>query len=623
MIEQMKKASVVVVDAHRQDAVDRLREVGVLHVSVHEVASESLTELKDQRGTIEQALTALPEPPRGEAADSADGEKRSDNSLALEKAVSMAQDAVEKAEELRTLRERRDALEREALNLEPWGDFDPAEVQNLRDKGVNVELYVVPKQDFQQAKPKKAFIIHESATLVFFVQILVDREGEELERSHEFTPRPLPERSLAAVRELVHEAEQDIERVYRELQQIAAKRDALEASLVPMDGEIEFAGVRDGMENEENLAYLTGFVPVSAEDELREAAKKNAWGLLVQDPGPEDTVPTKVKNPKPIGIIKPVFGLLGTTPGYQELDISFWFLIFLSIFFAMIIGDGGYGTIILVLSLLAMIRGKRKTGSVAKGTVLLTVMSGATVVWGAITGTWFGYAPIAELPVFRSLVIPEISSFNPRSRETIQFICFVLGTVHLSIAHIWLFISGLRERPRLRAFGDLGWLVLVLGAYWLVLTVVLADPLPQFSLYMIAAGFGLVVLLGEQEEGSGFFAGVGRGLNPINIFSKALDSISAFSDIISYIRLFAVGLATVEIAKAFNSMAMGVGDGVVGIIAAVFILFVGHTLNLAMGALSVVVHGIRLNMLEFSRHLGMEWSGIDYNPFRKREVSAT
>ncbi|MFP4483502.1 MAG: V-type ATP synthase subunit I [Spirochaetaceae bacterium] len=614
MIEQMKKASVVVLDAHRQEAVDRLREVGVLHVQGEEVLSDDLSHLKERRATIERALSVLSEPERNHA----------DEQLSLEDAVSVAENALEKAEELRAAREHLDALEREALNLEPWGDFDPAAVQDLRARGIDVQLYAVPKQDFRVAKPEHAFVLHEGTTLVFFVQILVDTDdNEEVERAHNFTPRTLPERSLREVRDLVSEAEDEIERLERELTELSKQRPALERALLPMDDEIDFARVRDGMNTEDSLAFLTGYVPVGAAARLRDAAKRGGWGLLLQDPGPDDRVPTKVKNPKPISIIKPVFGLLGTTPGYNELDISFWFLIFLSIFFAMIIGDGGYGLIILGLSLFALIRGKKKSGSVGKGPVLLSVMSLATVAWGAVTGTWFGYEPIGDLPLFRALEIPAISSFNPRSRDTIQFICFALGTLQLSIAHLWLFIKGFKERPTVRAFADLGWLALVLGAYWLVLTVVIGRPLPEYSLYMIAAGFGVVILFGEQQERSNFFSGIGRGLNPISLFSKALDGISAFSDIISYIRLFAVGLATVEIAKAFNTMAEGVGDGVVGVVAAAFILFVGHTLNLVMGALSVVVHGIRLNMLEFSRHLGMEWSGVDYNPFRKREAPTT
>ncbi|MCG8481101.1 MAG: V-type ATP synthase subunit I, partial [Spirochaetales bacterium] len=134
-----------------------------------------------------------------------------------------------------------------------------------------------------------------------------------------------------------------------------------------------------------------------------------------------------------------------------------------------------------------------------------------------------------------------------------------------------------------------------------------------------AGGLAAVFLFGSQQEGSGFFAGILRGLG--GFITTALDGISAFSDIISYIRLYAVGLASLAIAEAFNGMAQGIGasmDGAVGAIAAALVLFLGHTLNLAMGALSVVVHGVRLNMLEFSGHLGMEWTGVEYAPFKTR-----
>jgi V/A-type H+-transporting ATPase subunit I len=176
----------------------------------------------------------------------------------------------------------------------------------------------------------------------------------------------------------------------------------------------------------------------------------------------------------------------------------------------------------------------------------------------------------------------------------------------------------LRERPRIRAFADLGWLAVVFGVYFLVLNVVLDAeqfPIPQFAIYSVAAGVGLVLITNQQEEGSNFFVGIGRGL--ANIIPTALSSINVFSDTVSYIRLYAVGLASIEIAKSFNAMAGSIGSGVGGIIAAALILALGHTLNLAMGALSVVVHGVRLNVLEFSGHLGMEWTGIPYRPFGK------
>jgi V/A-type H+-transporting ATPase subunit I len=134
---------------------------------------------------------------------------------------------------------------------------------------------------------------------------------------------------------------------------------------------------------------------------------------------------------------------------------------------------------------------------------------------------------------------------------------------------------------------------------------------------LVAAGLVLVAFFAEQD--GRFLRGVGLGFARLPI--KALDTIGAFSDVVSYIRLFAVGLATVKVAESFNQMAAEVGFGLpTGLIAA-FILFLGHTLNIAMGTLSIVVHGVRLNVLEFSSHLGMEWTGIPYQPFRIRERS--
>jgi V/A-type H+-transporting ATPase subunit I len=176
-----------------------------------------------------------------------------------------------------------------------------------------------------------------------------------------------------------------------------------------------------------------------------------------------------------------------------------------------------------------------------------------------------------------------------------------------------------RQKPFIKAFAQLGWLSMVLGLYFFVLNVVLDAkrfPVPSFSLPMVLGGLAFVFIFAQQEEGVNFFKGALKGL--AGFLPTILSSISAFSDIISYIRLFAVGLAGVEIAKSFNGMAANFGSTVTGIVAGVIVFVAGHGLNILMSILSVVVHGIRLNMLEFSGHLGMEWTGIAYKPFSAR-----
>ena len=606
MIEQMKKVSVLALDSKRREVVAQMRDAGVLHVDVEPRESEDLTALREQRAFMERATTLLPrQRPEGVDTEAQD--------YSFEGAEATAKYLTEVVERRRELEDRLDQLLRDEQRLLPWGDFEPAELETLKEAGVELVPYMMSPKKFKGLEADRVFVVQETAGQVYFVKAYW-RDEERLD----LTPVSLPDRSLSDLRHEIEEKRGELEEIERRIAERQPERENLETAIAELDDRIRFEQVRVGMDTEESLAYINGFVPAEYENVVRDAAKAGGWGLLIRDPAPDDTVPTRVKNPKPVGIIEPVFDLMGTTPGYREIDISFWFLVFFTVFFAMIIGDGGYGLVILGLSVFAMLRGKRKTGAVSKGPVLLTVLSAATVVWGAITGTWFGYAPIGELPFFSAMKIEAISSFNPESRETIQWVCFVLATAHLSIAHFWNFVRGLKEgSPRIKAFADLGWLSMMIGLYHLVLTVVLNQPLAQFSLYLIIAGVIFVLVFSEQRRGENFFKGVGLGL--ANFFPTALDSISAFSDLISYIRLFAVGLATVEIAKSFNTMAAGVADGVFGIAAAVVILFLGHTLNLIMGALSVVVHGIRLNMLEFSRHMGMEWSGIPYRPFRKRE----
>jgi V/A-type H+-transporting ATPase subunit I len=180
-----------------------------------------------------------------------------------------------------------------------------------------------------------------------------------------------------------------------------------------------------------------------------------------------------------------------------------------------------------------------------------------------------------------------------------------------------VFISRL---PKIAAFSQLGWLSILWGMYFLVRLIVLENgdfgnlqswvPGP----YLLAAGLGLIIVFDEQK--GSFFKGLGLGLAKLPL--KLLDSISSFSDIISYVRLFAVGLASLEVAKAFNAMADNMGFNMPAGLGAAFILFFGHTLNIVMGVLSLMVHGVRLNMLEFSGHLGMEWAGIAYKPFQNQ-----
>jgi len=620
MIATMKKAYLVAQESKRTATLGRLRDIGVLHLEEISGHSEELDDLQKKRSMLERALLILP---LHEEEKKHASEEENISSKDVEEALEIAKRIEQQQEQKSSHREASDKLEREMERIAPLGEFDPQDIKMLQEKGVNLHLFIVTKEkrgEFPQNITK--FEVFSEKSRSVFAAVLDENDENSDEYSELFEKFPLfelPELSYSQMEKERAQHLKEIEQIDKEMENLVEYRPLLQRAMDRFDQDIEFEQIRAGLNEEDELIYLGGFVPEQRVEKLKKGAAEHGWALLIQDPDPEEPIPTMVINPKPIRIVKPVFDFLGTVPGYFEYDISFYLLFFLTIFFAMIIGDAGYGTILLGTTLYTVIKKKRSGGVLSEMQKLMLVFGGATVIWGALSGVWFGSVTISKLPFFSWLIYEPISGFGGEaSMQTIKHICFVIGTIQLSIAHIWNFLYRWKRNDRLKAIAELGWLSMVLGLYYVVLYLVLDPnkyPIPQFSLYMIFIGLAAVMLFSEQE--GNFFKGVLKGL--ANFMPKALDSISAFSDIISYIRLFAVGLATVEIAKSFNSMAADLGNTVVGIIGGIVILLIGHGLNMAMAALSVVVHGVRLNLLEFSGHLGMEWTGIPYDPFRNRQ----
>ena len=249
---------------------------------------------------------------------------------------------------------------------------------------------------------------------------------------------------------------------------------------------------------------------------------------------------------------------LGTVPGYREYDISFWFLGFFTLFFAMIIGDAGYGCLFLLTAAALTVKSKKPSDAVQ----LLWVLSIATIVWGAMTGTWFGLEGAMDVPLLRSLVVPTFANYpeyfnvtTTQQQNSVMKFCFILGTVQLSLACVMNIRRKTREKD-LSWVADLGWLCAICALYFVVLYLVIGE---QVNLTPIAAvvllGFVLVVCFGGMSPDKTFAQGLKAGLG--NAFTVFLNTISAFGNIMSYIRLFAVGMASLAIAQSFNNMALG------------------------------------------------------------------
>jgi V/A-type H+-transporting ATPase subunit I len=418
----------------------------------------------------------------------------------------------------------------------------------------------------------------------------------------------VPTYGMNELERIIKEKRDRLQHMQNELSNLHDNALVIKKSLIRYREILRYEEAKAGMVREDKIAYLTGFCPEPLTESLREMAGKKGWAILIENPLHDDPVPTLLKHSKLTKIFQPVMDFIGVSPGYREFDTNGIFLIFFSIFFAMIIGDGGYGSIFLIA---ACIAGRYYKRISREKIFLFYLLSITTIIWGATTGSWFGVESISRLPVLKELVIPSLYSYTQESESNIIRLCFLIGALQLSLARIWF---AARLYPSLTALAQTGWAALVWGIYFIVRFLLLNEELSIIAFVLVGYWVVTLILFGEQRE-DGFAKGLFRGIT--NFLISVVTGIGCLSDLISYIRLFAIGLATREVAIAFNNMAGDIGySDVKSIVIAVFILIFGHTINILLGAMSVLVHGIRLNLLEFSKHLNIQWSGITYRPFK-------
>ncbi len=588
MIVPMKKVHVVVRQKDVPMTVEGLQELGIVHVEHQEELSGY--QLEERRGEIrdlEQAIRILadlkPARPVVErpAIDWTD----------------MVYDILELAAKIEHYKEtiaKRTSLMRQ---WEKWGDFSPEDCKLLAGRGIYIQLCAFPSSAKVQL-PQGVIIkkIYTSSGTDYVLMIA----PEKIEPPCEVIS--LPPMSLGQMRIAQEEDYRQMSEAKEKIAHYDGCRNALQRILSERQNILRFEEVERGMRTEGDLALLKGYCPSDACSAITAKAKEQQWGLLVEDPSPEDQVPTLLRNPKGIGLINPVFDFMSIIPGYREADVSFCFLFFFSIFFGILIGDAGYGLIFLTATFLLHQKFKNKVTDHAPF-YLIYVLSGCAMAWGFLTGTFFGLSLLGK---FVKPIVPWLGN-----EDHVKLLCFIIGAVHLTIAHVW---RGLRKLPSILILSDIGWIAIVWGAFFYAQQFILDKPIPSFVNPMGYIAFVVIVLFSQTfqdilKDVTGFMIGV---------MLTVLSVVSTLIDIISYIRLFAVGTAGVTLAEAFNQMALGVGFHNLFLgLGAVLILVLGHLLNVILGILAIMVHGLRLNILEFSGHLSLEWSGVQYSPFRR------
>jgi V/A-type H+-transporting ATPase subunit I len=644
----MKKVSLIVRDKNQDEALSRLRRIGVVHIEKRNVSSDLLSRAFERKTRAENAMALiLPyKPPKKKKTPVNQGQaesrerraassgqhrgRRASDVMGVEELEPYSLDAVnapvrpdlvnlmvDMGKDRKAMQDRQIFLAREYARIKPWGNFKPAALQELADAGIPVFLYELTPEAFAALPAGTKYILMgRDKTAVRLAVLDAEIAGA--------APFPMPEKSLREIETEQVELIVKLDELEERIKTFADRRPVLKKEMAVIESQIEFEAARAALEcvddipEEYRFSYLTGFAPAESIGQLKNAAAENGWALVADDPEPDDQVPTKLKNSRLTGLLYPLTDFLEVVPGYNEVDISGWFLLFFCIFFGMIFGDAGYGFILMLTALIGMlVTAKKGVPPVLKMLLLLSVFNAA---WGVLTCSWFG-VDLDKVPlVLQNLSLPLISSVeaakSPEAKaivdQNLQIFCFSLGLLQLTIAHL----KGVfRYIKSLKVFAEIGSLAMLWGMYNVVLFLVVSNsyrkfPLLDASIYLLAGGFVLTFIFAAYE------GNLGQSIlsSCKNLISVVLGITNVFSDIMSYIRLWAVGLAGASIATTVNTMA-GPMLGSFLVFVGMILLVFGHGLNLILNVLSVLVHGVRLNTLEFSGHLGLTWSGTAYRPF--------
>ena len=550
MIVKMLHLDLVCLAAEKDKTLTQLRDLGAVHLDLSSAQGATVAAAKGEAADAEKAVRLILKA-RGKAKDVNIHERSVADILAIDA-------------DRESLRSDKDELEREIRVYEPYGDFDPelaekllGEVEGLRD--------VVP------------------------------------------LPETLPSMSLSKMREKLERIENCI--VVDEAKLAGSDEKAILKKYPALADKIAFEEAKELVGEQGELAYVSGWIPEPARGKFAAAVHENGWGALLREPADGEIPPTLIDPPKLFRPVTALFSGLGIAPAYTESDVSVPFFCYFTIFFAMLVGDGGYGALILALTIFGWFKTRNQRTLVAKSWLtLLTVFSSATVLWGLLSNTWFGAGIpwCADWPTVKWLADP--------SYKNMMLLCFTIGVSHLMIARIWTGITIINDR---RCLAQFGWAGVVLFMYLVTNSIVgIFSGIPTWAFWMF--GVSLVLVFGFTLKGDELKTrGVELGMLPLNIMS-------ALGDVISYVRLFAVGLASVKVAENFNDMALSIFNCTdmiwlkpVTAIGMILVLLIGHGLNFAMAGLSILVHAVRLNTLEFSNHKGVTWAGYAFSPFRK------
>ena len=595
----MKKLTFLVYYKEYEQFLERLRELGVVHIFTKSQGVAENQELQNRirlAGRYAAAIKFLQG--LNVVADKYEVEAKTG-----EKALELLTELQNKQQQLA---HKRQALEKEIASLEPWGDFEAENIERLRKAGYVVNFYICSEKQFNDEwiSDYNATVINKIGSKVYFVTVTSDKETPELEVEY----AKLPEKSLSGLKAAVESMISDINNIESNINELAKKSISdLEVAQKKIYSEIEFSKVvltGDSLADNK-LVLLEGWVPEVKSEDVKSFMDNQGAYYEISAPTPEDNVPILFKNDKFSRLFEPIIRLY-MLPKYNELDLTPFFAPFFMLFFGLCLGDTGYGAFMVLAVTVYRLMAKNISSGMKPILTLVQILGASTMVCGLLTGTCFGFNLYdIQLPFLQkmkeTIALDNQQMFN---------LSLILGGIQIIFGMMLKAVNQAIQLGFKYAVGTIGWIFVILSS-----AIAFAGAMEMGgTVHMVFVVVGLLMAYLYNSPGKNVFVNIGLGLwDSYNMATGLL------GDILSYVRLFALGLSGGILASVFNSLASGMSpDNVIaGPIVMVLIFVIGHSINIFMNVLGAMVHPMRLTFVEFFKNSGYEGGGKEYSPFKK------
>ena len=530
----------------------------------------------------------------------------------------MSQLEAETSDTLKGIQEEVALLKKKYEEALPWGDFSHEAIGALKDRGLEIRFHKVPTKKFDpewESEVPVQIVNQDKGTTWFNTVIEADAPLPAKIAACEV---PAPVASAAYYKKLITAKEQEEAYCLEEIRAAKVREMPLlkkeyNAVMGRLDNYLASAAADNAAEDA--LSVFVGFVPASEDGRIEKEIEKLDAFCIKEKSRPEDNPPIKLKNSKFAREFERITGMYGL-PVYDEADPTPMISIFFLLFFAMCMGDAGYG-LVLILAGIAIGKNWIKIGMFKGMGTLITILGVATTIVGLVLGTAFGIdlRTAAWVPDWlQKIMLP--AKFPGTTYDYAMVLSIIIGIFHLVLAMTVKAVMFTKRFGFKEAVSAWGWLILIVGGIAIALLTlggIFSPTVTRWAIIIVGALSFLGIFL-FNKPGRNPLLNIGAGL-----WDTYQTATGLLGDVLSYIRLYALGLAGGMLGGAFNTLGgMVLGDGGVGRwIAFVLILLIGHTLNLLMCCLGAFVHPLRLNFLEYFKNSGYEGMGAKYNPLKK------